>query len=104
MTGWEASTRRYSFGTAVDLQALLKDHHIEFLDVDDTRAVVIFTEAILNVEVDSGSLDHANVVEVAVFEPPADIDPTDQESLRGLIDEFVDRVATWVGTSVTHRD
>lgn len=104
MTGWEASTRRYSFGSAVDLPALLNEHHIEFLDVDDTRAVVIFTEAILNVEVDSGSLDHADVVEVAVFEPPADIDPTDQEALSGLIDEFVDRVATWAGTSVTHRD
>jgi hypothetical protein len=104
MTGWEASTRRYSFGTSVDLQALFNEHHIEFLDVDDTRAIVIFSEAILNVEVDDGPLDHADGVEVAVFEPPTDVEPTDQEAIRGLINEFIDRVATWAGTTVTHRN
>jgi len=104
MTGWEASTRRYSFGTAVDLRVLLKEHYIEFLDVDDTRTIVIFTDAILDVEVDNGSLDYADGVEVAVFEPPADIDPTDKEALENLTDEFVEQVATWAGTTVTHRD
>jgi hypothetical protein len=104
MTGRDASTRRYSFATPVDLAALLEAQHIEFLDVEETRAIVIFGETIFNVEVADGSLDCVEGVEVRVFDPPAAVELTDHEAVNDLMDTFVTRVADWADTTVTHHD
>lgn len=76
----------------------------EFLDIDETRAIVLFGDAILDVDTGEGPLTHATTTEVEMFEPPPDIDPTDTDAISDLLTRFVDRVATAGETTATRLD
>lgn len=97
-------SHRYEFAAPVDIQAVLEASHIEFLDIDETRAIVLFGDAILDVDTGEGSLTHATIIDVEMFEPPAEIESTDTDAISEHLAQFADQLATRASTSVTHLD
>lgn len=104
MSDRSAVSHRYEFAAPVDIPAVLEASHIEFLDIDETRAIVISGDAILDVDTGEGSLTHATTIEVEMFEPPPDIEPAETDALSELLTQFVDRVATAGETTSTRLD
>jgi hypothetical protein len=73
----------------IQLERVLSEMQIEYLDVDDQRLYVIYTETVLEVRVRSGTLDAAQTLSIAVVEPP-DRPDADPES---IVVDFLDLLA-----------
>lgn len=54
----------------IQLERVLAELQIEYLDVDDQRLYVIYTETVLEVHVRSGTLETAQRLEIAIVEEP----------------------------------
>lgn len=66
--------------TAVDIPTTLETAGIEYLDVDDTRTIVIYQSAILMIVATEGQASATQAFDVELWEPPvegADRDPVD---------------------------
>ena len=97
-------SQQYTFADAVDVPTTLETCHIEFLDVDPSRAIVIYSDAILDVDSGETPLSAATTLQVTMFEPPDDVDPADRETLAALIEDFSDRLTSVSGTTATRQD
>ena len=82
--------------TGVDIPNALEAAGIEYLDVDDTRTIVIYQSAILMITSTEGDASAAQAFDVALWEPPvedADRDPVD------LLTTFIDDIVATVDGS-----
>jgi hypothetical protein len=61
---------RYTFATPVDLPSALETLQVQYLDIGETRALVIFNTAILNLECSEGELENLESAEITVYEFP----------------------------------
>lgn len=91
-------SRRVTFASPVDLRSTVDDLPFEALPVDETRVFVIYQEAILNIESDSGPLTEATTVTISVLElstgTGTDRDSgSDQPGPASFIKRFADRIA-----------
>ena len=84
------------FATAIDVTAVMNRLEIQFLDVHDRRAIVIFAGAILNLECREGDLTALEDAEITVYDLPVNSErATDDETAAAteLIEEFVERLS-----------
>ncbi|SDK61781.1 hypothetical protein [Natronorubrum texcoconense] len=65
-------TQRCTFPSSIDVTAVLERLEIQFLDVNDRRAIVIFQGGILNLESQNGTLTDLDSAEITVYDLPAD--------------------------------
>jgi hypothetical protein len=95
-----------TFASPVDFQSTVDDLPFEALPVNESRVFVIYQEAILDVERDSGPLTEATTVTISVLElstgtgTDRDSD-SDQPGPASFIERFADRVARRVDTTVS---
>ncbi|MXR43176.1 hypothetical protein GRX01_17755 [Halobaculum sp. WSA2] len=76
--------------TEVDIPNTLGAAGIEYLDVDDTRTIVIYQSAVLMVTATDGQASTARAFDVALWEPPVeDSDRNPVDLLTAFIDEVV---------------
>ncbi|MFC4540372.1 hypothetical protein ACFO5R_00270 [Halosolutus amylolyticus] len=72
--------KRYQFASSIDLTAAFSSFEIEYLTVSESRVIAIYTQSILNIEVEDGSLENARILDVEVLDHSSrvgDDDPTD---------------------------
>ncbi|MDG5821423.1 hypothetical protein [Natronococcus sp. A-GB7] len=87
-------SREYTFGSPIDLPSTLKALNIQYLDVNETRALVIYQTAILNLEVLEGELSAASSIELEVYEDPREDYSTDTEKNSGsVVDSLLSQLA-----------
>jgi len=80
---------------ATDLLAGLEAAHIEYLDVDDERTIVIYQSAILMVVATDGDATAAEAFNVELWEPPLRERSREPEGvLQDFIEEFVTTLPT----------
>ncbi|WP_089649955.1 hypothetical protein [Halobacterium hubeiense] len=80
---------------AANLLAGLESAHIEHLDVDDERTIVIYQSAILMVSVTNGDATTARAFDVELWEsPPHDSNQTAEEVLQRFVEELVASLPT----------
>lgn len=91
MVGSESASKRHQFTTRVDLLVALDSVGIDHLEVSQERAIVIFNRAILPIEVESGRVNDAQMIDVEVFELPPRGDDADP---MALIECLINRIAT----------
>jgi hypothetical protein len=72
-------SREHKFGSPIDLPSTLEALNIQYLDVNETRALVIYQTAILNLEVLEGKLSAASRIELEVYEDPREDYSADTE-------------------------
>jgi hypothetical protein len=91
---------RYTFTTSVDLFSALETLQIQYLDIGETRALVIFNTAILNLECSEGELENLESAEITVYEFPYNIatEKTEKDAVS-LIESFVEKVASVADTT-----
>jgi len=88
-------SREYTFSPPIDITATLDRLGIEYLDVRDRRAIVIFTESLLNIEGDTDPLTELERVEITVYDLSLDRErraDNETEAAIELIEDFVDRL------------
>lgn len=88
-------SQQCAFSTAIDVTAVLDRLEIQFLDVHDHRAIVIFAGAILNLECREGDLTALERAEIIVYEPPVHSNrdtENESEATIGVIDDFVEQL------------
>ena len=66
----ERAIVRYQFSPNLDLPETLTVLGVEYLDVSATRMIVIYTRAIVNIEIADGRLDNARTLEIEVLDHP----------------------------------
>ena len=87
--------REHTFGSPIDLPSTLEGLSIQYLDVNESRALVIYQTAILNLEVLEGDLSTASRVELEVYEDPREDYSADTEKSSGsVVDSLVDQLAS----------
>ena len=83
------------FKDAVDLPAGLEAAHMEYLDVDAERAIVIYQSAILMVTASGGDVSAASAFDVELWEPPLHgQDRGANEMLNEFVAEFTTALPT----------
>jgi len=91
MTDDSAEVSRHCvFDSVVDVLAALETTAIEYLEVDDQRAIVIYQSAIFMLTATEGEITGAETLDVEVWEPPANeiaLDST--ELLAALVEEVL---------------
>ena len=96
-------TQQCSFPSPIDVTAVLERLGIQFLDVNERRAIVIFDQAILNLEAQNGRLTALERVEITVYDLPLnDGRETEGESEAAieLIEDFREQLSSTAGSSV----
>ena len=88
-------SREHTFGSPIDLPSTLEALNIQYLDVNETRSLVIYQTAILNLEVLEGDLSAASRIELEVYEDPREEFSTETEREEGsvsdlLLDQLID--------------
>jgi hypothetical protein len=86
-------SREYTFATPIDLPAILEGLGTQYLDVNETRALVIFNTAILNLESIQGNLTSLKCVEIEVYELP--YNTASEEAENGacrVLDSFISQL------------
>jgi hypothetical protein len=78
-------SREYTFGSPIDLPSTFEGLSIQYLDVNETRALVIYQTAILNLEVLKGDLSTASRVDLEVYEDPREDYFADTEGSSGSV-------------------
>ncbi|ELY38906.1 hypothetical protein [Natronorubrum tibetense] len=95
-------TQQYSFPSPIDVTAVLERLGIQFLDVNERRAIVIFDRAILNLEARNGRLTALERVAITVYDIPLDDDreiESESEAAIELVEDFREQLSSTVGTS-----
>jgi hypothetical protein len=88
-------SREYSFGSPIDLPSTFEGLSIQYLDVDKTRALVIYQTAILNLEVIEGELSAARRIEVEVYEEPREDFSTKPQKKEGsVVNSLLERLTS----------
>ena len=84
--------RKHTFGSPIDLPSTLEALNIQYLDVNETRALVIYQTAILNLEVLEGELSAASRVELEVYEEPReDLSAETNKKSKSVVDSLLDQ-------------
>jgi hypothetical protein len=97
--------REHTFGSPIDLPSTLEGLSIQYLDVNETRALVIYQTAILNLEVLEGKLSAASRVELEVYEDPREDYSTDTEKSSGsVVDSLLDQLTSVATQSLSDRN
>lgn len=88
-------SREHTFGSPIDLPSTLEALNIQYLDVNETRALVIYQTAILNLEVIEGELSAASHIELEVYEDPREEYSTDTEKNSGpVVGSLLDQLSS----------
>ena len=93
MVADESPLREYELASAVDLFAAIDRSGIEYLDVTAQRVMVIYNQAILDLQTPEDDLSAVPRFTVEMIAPPVRDNQTDSVA---LIERFVDEVASWV--------
>lgn len=89
-------SREFVFSSPVDITAALDRQDIQFLDVHDRRALVIFAGSILNLTTEDGSLTELERVEITVYDLPTDrthSSNSETEAAIELIEDFTTQLS-----------
>ncbi|ELZ24438.1 hypothetical protein C477_00715 [Haloterrigena salina JCM 13891] len=89
-------SKQCTFASAIDVTTILERLEIQFLDVDDHRAIVIFAGAILNLECRTGTLTNLTSAEITVYDLPVDSHRNsdgDDDTARKLLEDFLEQLA-----------
>ncbi len=88
-------SERYTFSPRLDLPTTLETLQIQYLDVNETRALIIFNTAILNLESAQGSLTDLESAVITIYEPPRETstDEVDQKP-RSFIKDFINQITS----------
>jgi hypothetical protein len=88
-------SREYTFGSPINLASTLEAVSIQYLDVNETRALVIYQTAIINLEVLEGDLSTASRVELEVYDDPReDYSAYTEESSGSVVDSLLEQLAS----------
>ena len=87
--GKDDVARQYQFGTPINLPETLAAAGIEALEVDDTRVIVIYHQAIIMLTATDGSPSDATVIKAELWEPPLNSSTDPADLLSALIDELL---------------
>ena len=97
--------REHTFGSPIDLPSTLEALSIQYLDVNEIRALVIYQTAILNLEVLEGELSAASRVELEVYEGPREDYSADTEKSSGsIVDSLLDQLTSANSSSLSNRN
>ncbi|ELY62589.1 hypothetical protein [Natronococcus jeotgali] len=98
-------SREYPFGSPIDLPSTFEGLSIQYLDVNETRALVIYQTAILNLEVLEGGLSAASRIELEVYEEPREDYSADTEkSSDSVVDSLLDQLTSVTNSSLSNRN
>ena len=84
-------SKQCTFASAIDVTTILERLEIQFLDVDDRRAIVIFAGGILNLECRTGTLTELTSAEITVYDLPVNSHRNsdgDGDTARKLLEDF----------------
>lgn len=70
----------------MQIETLLQQQNIEYLDVDQHRLYVIFSKAVFEIRVLTGTVDTAETIRLAVVEGP----DRPSDDAEGVLTEFSD--------------
>ncbi|MDG5821783.1 hypothetical protein [Natronococcus sp. A-GB7] len=88
-------SREHTFGSPLDLFSTLEGLNIQYLDVNETRALVIYQTAILNLKVLKGDLSAARRIELEVYEEPREDFSTEPEQKEdSVVDSLLDQLTS----------
>ena len=87
--GEDDIVRRYQLDTPISLPETLDAAGIEALEVDDTRMVVIYHQAIIILTATDGTPTAATAIKAELWEPPLNDSTDPAELLSSLIDELL---------------
>jgi hypothetical protein len=98
-------SRECTFATPIDLPTVLEGLNIQYLDVDETRALVIFNTAILNLESIQGTLTSLSRVKIEVYELPYNTATKEQkEEARSVLESFLSQITRTEAQLVSDRE
>ncbi|WP_436348458.1 hypothetical protein [Natronorubrum sp. FCH18a] len=89
-------TQQCAFPSSIDVTAVLERQRIQFLDVNESRAIVIFNGAILNLESRKGKLTDLKRAEITVYDLPLNSEgdtKSETEAAIELIEDFSEQVS-----------
>ncbi|ELY63406.1 hypothetical protein [Natronococcus jeotgali] len=96
------SSRKQTFPSSVDLLSTLEACNIQYLDIDETRALVIYQTAILNLE---GELAAASNIELEIYaDPREDFSTESDEQDSSVIDSLLGQLASEDDRSLPDRN
>jgi hypothetical protein len=88
-------SREHTLESPLNLLSTLEGLSIQHLDVNETRALVIYQTAILNLEVLEGTLSAARRIELEVYEEPREDFSTEPEQKEeSIIDSLLDQLTS----------
>ncbi|ELZ01348.1 hypothetical protein [Natrialba aegyptia] len=98
-------SQQYTFSPPIDLLSALESLHIQYLDVTETRALVIFKAAILNLESNEGTLTTLSGAEITVYELPRHTTTDDPENeASSVIEKFIDQITSAEMTTASRHE
>ena len=86
---------QYRFSEPIDLPAKLEPVGIQFLPVDQSRVIVIFSNGILDLKCTEGTISQITNPQITVFELPTNTridDRTEEEVTIEYIENFLDQL------------
>lgn len=89
-------TQQCAFPSSIDVTAVLERQNIQFLDVNESRAIVIFDGAILNLESQEGKLTKLERAEITVYDLPLNSEgntKSETETALELIEDFSEQLS-----------
>lgn len=79
----------YSFSSPIDMVSMLEQLEIQYIDVNHSRALVIFGGAILNLECLEGDLTNLERIEITLYDLPSNSDTeSETEAALEVINDF----------------
>lgn len=88
-------SREHTFVSPIDLLSALEALNIQYLDISESRALVIYQTAILNLEVLEGELSAANSVELEVYEQPREpFSAKAEKKSSSVVDSLLDQLTS----------
>lgn len=84
-------SQQYSFASSIDVTTVLDRLEIQYLDVNERRAIVIFAGGILNLETQIGELTDLECAEITVYDLPLNNESNTEnetEAAVELIEDF----------------
>jgi hypothetical protein len=95
-------SRQYIFNPPVDLLSTVEDLAIQYLDVNETRAFIIFNTGILNLNCTDGDLADLSAAEITVYEIPYDsATGRETDTAVDFIEKFVSQISSAARTSIS---
>lgn len=97
----DQAAKQYQFAPSADLPVVFSTLEIEYLTVSEKRAIAIYTQAVLDIEVIDGRLANAHTIDIEVLDYSAGGDDSDPES---LIETLIDRISSRTETDTFEMD